>query len=57
MHEQIQTIHIKHKEYGYPRRIIALREAGFFVNHKKVCRLMRELHIQSIFPNVVERQF
>ncbi|WP_000150653.1 IS3 family transposase [Bacillus cereus] len=36
---------------------IALREAGFFVNHKKVYRLMRELHIQSIFPNVVERQF
>ncbi len=51
---------------------IALREAGFFVNYKKVYRLMRELHIQSIirkkrrffkgksskiFPNVVERQF
>ncbi|MFK4322874.1 putative transposase [Bacillus sp. RC145] len=72
MHEQIQAIHIKHKEYGYPRMTIALREAGFFVNHKKVYRLMRELHIQSIirkkrrffkgksskiFPNVVERQF
>ncbi|WP_328042892.1 IS3 family transposase [Bacillus nitratireducens] len=72
LHEQIQAIHIKHKEYGYPRMTIALREAGFFVNHKKVYRLMRELHIQSIirkkrrffkgksskiFPNVVERQF
>ncbi|WP_410982498.1 DDE-type integrase/transposase/recombinase [Bacillus cereus] len=51
---------------------IALREEGFLVNHKKVCRLMQELQIQSIirkerhlfkgksskiFPNVVERQF
>ncbi|HDR3890952.1 TPA: transposase [Bacillus cereus] len=35
MHEQIQAIHIKRKEYGYPRMTIALREAGFFVNHKK----------------------
>ncbi|PDY44176.1 transposase [Bacillus pseudomycoides] len=72
MREQIQAIHIKHKEYGYPRMKIALLEAGFLVNHKKVCRLMRELQIQSIirkkrrffngksskvFPNVVEQQF
>ncbi|MGH0590573.1 IS3 family transposase [Bacillus mycoides] len=27
---------------------MALLEAGFLVNHKKVCRLMRELQIQSI---------
>ncbi|WP_257206996.1 IS3 family transposase, partial [Bacillus pseudomycoides] len=72
LREQIQAIHIKHKEYGYPRMKIALLEAGFLVNHKKVCRLMRELQIQSIirkkrrffngksskvFPNVVEQQF
>ncbi|WP_179884380.1 IS3 family transposase, partial [Bacillus cereus] len=70
--EQIQAIHIKCKEYGYPRMKIALREAGFLVNHKKVYRLMRELQIQSIirkkrrffkgksskvFQNVVEQQF
>ncbi|MEW9137842.1 IS3 family transposase [Bacillus wiedmannii] len=48
MREQIQAIHIKHKEYGYPRMAIALREEGFLVNHKKVCRLMQELQIQLI---------
>ncbi|WP_141526301.1 IS3 family transposase [Bacillus cereus] len=48
MREQIQAIHIKHKEYGYPRMIIASRENEFFETHKKVYRLMRELHIQSI---------
>ncbi|MED2997292.1 MULTISPECIES: IS3 family transposase [Bacillus] len=72
MRKQIQAIHIKHKEYGYPRMTIALREAGFFVNYKKVYKLMRDLQIQSIirkkrrffkgkssrvFPNIVERQF
>nr|WP_265413168.1 insecticidal delta-endotoxin Cry8Ea1 family protein [Bacillus thuringiensis] len=72
MREQIQAIHIKHKEYGYPSMTIALREEGFLVNHKKVCRLMQDLQIQSIirkkrlffkgksskiFRNVVERQF
>ncbi|WP_353958455.1 IS3 family transposase [Bacillus sp. DX1.1] len=35
LREQIQAIHIKHKEYGYPRMKIALLEAGFLVNHKK----------------------
>lgn len=72
MSEQIQAIHIKRKEYGYPRIKIVLREAGFLVNHKKVYRLMREPKIQSIirkkhrffkgkssksFPDVVEQQF
>uniref|UniRef100_UPI00402AA1FC IS3 family transposase n=1 Tax=Bacillus sp. DX2.2 TaxID=3073452 RepID=UPI00402AA1FC len=72
LREQIQAIHIKHKEYGYPRMKVALRDAGFLVSHKKVYRLMRELQIQSIirkkrrffkgksskvFPNVVEQQF
>ncbi|MGX5576533.1 IS3 family transposase [Bacillus toyonensis] len=70
--KQIQAIHIKRKEYGYPRMKVALQEAGFLVNHMKVYRLMRELQIQSIirkkrrffkgksskiFPNVVEQQF
>jgi putative transposase len=34
--EIIQSIHLKHKQYGYPRMKIALKEEGFFVNHKKV---------------------
>lgn len=44
----IQSIHVKHKEYGYPRMKIALQEEGYFINHKKVYRLMSELNIQSI---------
>ncbi|MEX0379343.1 IS3 family transposase, partial [Bacillus sp. S4] len=44
----IQSIHVKHKEYGYPRMKIALQEKGYFINHKKVYRLMSELNIQSI---------
>ncbi|WP_142339039.1 IS3 family transposase [Bacillus thuringiensis] len=39
----IQSIHLKHKEYGYPRMKIALEEEGYFINHKKVYRLMSEL--------------
>jgi putative transposase len=68
----ILEIHQKYKQYGYPRMKIALRERGFFVNHKKVYRLMCELQVQSIirkkrrffkgkysrsYPNVLERQF
>lgn len=68
----IQSIHLKHKEYGYPRMKIALEEEGYFINHKKVYRLMSELNIQSIirkkrrffkgncsntFPNILNREF
>ncbi|HFK1756901.1 IS3 family transposase [Bacillus thuringiensis] len=68
----IQSIHLKHKEYGYPRMKIALEEEDYFINHKKVYRLMSELNIQSIirkkrrffkgnysntFPNVLNREF
>lgn len=70
--QQILAIHQKHKQYGYPRMKIALKEQGFFVNHKKVYRLMCELGVQSIirkkrrffkgkesrsFENIVDRQF
>ncbi|MRA81814.1 IS3 family transposase, partial [Bacillus thuringiensis] len=34
----IQSIHLKHQEYGYPRMKIALEEEGYFINHKKVYR-------------------
>ncbi|WP_188386803.1 IS3 family transposase [Priestia taiwanensis] len=42
----IKSIHLKHKQYGYPRIKIALREKGLLFNHKKVYRLMRELSNQ-----------
>ncbi|MGD6985921.1 IS3 family transposase [Bacillus thuringiensis] len=41
----IQSIHVEHKEYGYPRVKIALQEEGYFINHKKAYRLMSELNI------------
>lgn len=68
----IQSIHVKHKEYGYPRMKIASEEEGYFINHKKVYRLMSELNIQFIirkkrrffkgnysntFPNVLNLEF
>jgi transposase InsO family protein len=71
--DQILTIHKAHKEYGYPRIVIALKEVGLKINHKKVYRLMKEMDIQSVirkkrrffskkgaskvYPNLVDRQF
>lgn len=70
--QQILEIHHQHKQFGYPRVTISLRERGFLVNHKRVYRLMCELGIQSmirkkrrvwenrisrVFDNVLERQF
>lgn len=31
--DQMLSIHIQHKEYGYPRMVVALREEGFVVHH------------------------
>ncbi len=31
----IQSIHVKHKEYGYPRMKIALEEEGYFYKSQK----------------------
>ncbi|WP_368859796.1 IS3 family transposase [Bacillus mycoides] len=38
MREQIQALHVKHKEYGYPRMKVALQEAGFLVSYKTYAR-------------------
>ncbi|MFE5429719.1 IS3 family transposase [Peribacillus simplex] len=45
--EKMLSIHIQHKEFGYPRMQIALREEGL-VNNKKVYRLMKLMEIQSV---------
>ncbi|WP_169818316.1 IS3 family transposase, partial [Shimazuella kribbensis] len=45
--EKIMEIHHLRPFFGYPRMLVALRKAGFLVNHKRVYRLMKELHIQS----------
>ncbi|WP_425481979.1 IS3 family transposase [Cytobacillus depressus] len=70
--EKMLSVHNQHKEFGYPRMVIALREKGFIVNHKKVYRLMKLMGIQSVirkkwryfgkkgskvYPNLVNREF
>jgi putative transposase len=72
MREHMMAIHLAHPYFGYPRMIVALREEGYRVNHKKVYRLMKELSIQSVirkkrkrssytpsvvYPNRLQRQF
>ena len=41
--EHMMAIHFAHPYFRYPRAMRALCEAGYRVNHKKVCRLMKEL--------------
>lgn len=70
--DEILSIHLKHKEFGYPRMMTALKEEGFEVNHKRVYRLMKVMKIQSVikkkwryfgkkgstvYPNLVNREF
>ena len=70
--EHMMAIHFTHPYFGYPRMEIALWEAGYLVNHKKVWRLMKDLAIQSVirkkrkqsnytpsvvYPNRLKRQF
>src|SRR5687768_13620910 len=36
--------------YGWPRMTVALRRAGFVVNHKRVQRLMQQMGLQALYP-------
>ena len=46
--ERIQTLFHYHKgRYGYRRISLALRNEGFFINHKTVQRLMQELGLKG----------
>lgn len=70
--EHIMAIHRVHPYFGYLRVTIALRREGFYVNHKRVYRLMKALGIRSVIrkkrrfygkqvsivnPNRLERKF
>lgn len=72
--EAIQAIFNRHKgRYGYRRITAAIRQAGTWINHKVVQRLMRVLGLKSLVrpkryraykgdtgrvaPNVLQRQF
>jgi putative transposase len=70
--QHMMAIHHTHPYFGYPRMQIALRKKGFYVNHKRVYRLMKELNLRSIIrkkrrffgktpsvvnPNLLNRKF
>jgi len=47
---EIDEIYTKFPSYGVPRMTRALRNRGYPVGKKRVRRLMREMHIQAIYP-------
>lgn len=74
LRQEIRSLQARHRgRYGYRRITAALCQAGKPVNHKTVCRLMREMGLQSlvrrkkyrsyrgevgrIAPNRLERKF
>ena len=42
--------YLRHPEFGSPRMTDWLHDQGYFVNHKRVIRLMRRMGIQAITP-------
>jgi len=47
---KINELWLKYPFYGYRKITVVLRREGFFVNHKKVLRLMKEMNLSAIFP-------
>lgn len=45
LEQELLLLHDKNPNYGYRRMVQALRREGFFINHKKVQRLMKKLGI------------
>jgi len=48
LREQMQRICVEHRRYGYRRVTVALRYAGFAVNHKRVLRLMKQDNLLAL---------
>jgi transposase InsO family protein len=48
LRDQLQTLALAHRSYGYRRLTAALRRAGHAVNHKRVLRLMRADNLLSV---------
>lgn len=48
LRSQIQRICLEHRRYGYRRVGVALRQAGWVVNHKRVLRLMRADNLLAV---------
>jgi putative transposase len=48
---ELHNIYNDNAFYGYRRKVIALRENGFIVNHKKVLRLQKVAGLRAIYPS------
>jgi putative transposase len=46
----IDREYLEHPFYGSRRMAVALKEGGYFVNRKRVQRLMREMGLEAIYP-------
>ena len=46
----IDEQYLLHPEFGYPRMTDWLRDQGYWINHKRVARLMRVMGLQAITP-------
>jgi putative transposase len=70
--DHIMAIHRVYPEYGCPRITTVLKKQGYFINHKRVYRLMSAMGIKSVirkkrryfgkeasvvYPNRVNREF
>ena len=50
---KIMALYQKYPIYGYRRVTACLKQDNLIINHKKVLRLMRDLHLKAIYPGVV----
>lgn len=47
---QIHELWLEMPAYGYRRITAALQRQGYDINHKKVLRIMQEMHLQALYP-------
>lgn len=47
---EIRDIYQKYPFYGYRRMLVALRQLGFLINHKRLQRLLSLANIKAIYP-------
>lgn len=48
--EKIDRLHLQHPYWGRPQMTENLKKMGYWVNHKRVGRLMRLMNIRSVLP-------
>lgn len=55
--EQIKAIRVEHKEYGYRRITLELRNRGIIVNHKTVLKVMKTYGLLCTSFNRITRKY